>query len=175
LWQFPAQAAVIAAPITYRAAGRQYVTVLVGMGTSAGVSGQPLGDITIDYRTQRKRVLSFVLDGKAALPDPGIDVPQPPPDPGYAADPQLAAAGSAIYHQHCFFCHGVAADSGGTAPDLRLSSAPESPEAFESVVKNGALRANGMPGFDELSKADLDSLRQYLRTATFEFRQRRGR
>jgi len=39
LWSFAAGAAVIAPPITYSAHGRQYVTVLAGMGTSGAAFG----------------------------------------------------------------------------------------------------------------------------------------
>jgi quinohemoprotein ethanol dehydrogenase len=170
LWQFPAQAAVMAAPISYRVDGRQYVTVLVGMGTSAAVDAASHGGIAIDARTQRKRVLTFVLDGKAALP------PAPPPfivkalpDPGYRPDPALAAKGESLFI-NCIACHGWGAISGGGAPDLRASPVVLSAEAFDGTVRGGGLVGNGMPKFDELSDQDLAGLRQYVRSRAADLR-----
>src|SRR6185369_668519 len=73
LWSFAAEAPVIAPSITYMAGGRQYVTVLTGMGTSGAAFGALL-PVSVDYRTQARRVLTFVLDGQASLPrsDPEI-------------------------------------------------------------------------------------------------------
>ena len=62
---------MIAPPITYLAKGRQFVTVLSGMGTSGAAFGPLLTQFGVDYRTQARRVLTFALDGKATLP-PGM-------------------------------------------------------------------------------------------------------
>jgi len=164
LWHFPAQAAILTAPITYRVGGKQYVTVLVGMGTSAAVDAAQHGGIIIDNRTQKKRVLTFVLDGGAKLP------PAPPPfvvkafpDPDYRPDPALATKGETVFF-NCIACHGWGAVSGGGAPDLRGSPMVMTPQAFAGVVRGGALVANGMPKFGEYSDQDLAALRQYLRS-----------
>ena len=164
LWSFPAQAPVIAAPITYMANGKQYVTVMVGLGAGAGTTPYSYGGITVDYRTQRKRALTFVLDGGAELP------PAPPPfvvkavaDSDYHADPALEAKGAHLFTRTCYLCHGGDAVSGGSAPDLRASQVPLSAKAFESVVRGGALAVNGMPKITDLSNDDLDALRQYVR------------
>ena len=171
LWHFPAQAAVISAPISYKAGGHQYVTVVVGMGSSASIDPRTHGGIQIDNRTQKRRVLSFMLDGKATLP------PAPPPfvlkpiaDPGYRPDPALAARGAAVYNGHCLACHGYNAEAGGGAPDLRASPVPQDAAAFRSIVHDGALKDTGMPQFAELSDANLYVLRQYLRSRAADLR-----
>lgn len=165
LWHFMSQAAMLAAPITYRAGGKQYITVIVGMGVSGGIYAKAVGGLTFDSRTQKKRVLTFVLDGTASLP------PAPPPfvlkpiaDPDYKVDPALAQQGYGLYAVNCAICHGWEAEAAGNAPDLRASPVPQSAEAFEAVVRGGALAANSMPRFDDLSDADLAALRQYLRS-----------
>ena len=67
LWSFPAQTGIIAAPMTYTVDGRQYVSVVVGWG---GVFPLVTGELA--YKSgrlpNRSRVLTFALDGKAALP-----------------------------------------------------------------------------------------------------------
>jgi quinohemoprotein ethanol dehydrogenase len=162
---------MLAAPMTYRAGGRQYVTVIVGMGTSGGVFAKALGGVTFDARTQKKRVLTFVLDGKASLPPPPPRfVVKPIADPGYKPDPALLARGTPIFFVNCTLCHGWDAVAAGTAPDLRASAVPQSAEAFDSIVRGGALMANSMPRFEELSDADLAGLRQYIRSRAADLR-----
>jgi quinohemoprotein ethanol dehydrogenase len=175
LWHFPAQAAVLTAPITYRVDGKQYVTVLAGIGTGAG-GGDPasLGGLTFDYRTQKKRVLTFALDGRAGLPPaPPPFVVQAPPDPRYRPDAALSAKGLELYSNRCIYCHGVAAVAGGNAPDLRGSLVPMSASAFDNVVRGGALMRNGMPRFDDLTIQEEASLRQYVRGRAADLRARR--
>src|SRR3546814_15251381 len=70
LWSFDAKAPVIAPPITYTANGRQYVTVLTGMGTSGGFLGQLLEEYGIDYRTPGRRPLTLELAAHANPPAP---------------------------------------------------------------------------------------------------------
>jgi quinohemoprotein ethanol dehydrogenase len=171
VWHFPAQAVVLAAPITYRVDGKQYVTVLVGMGSSASVDVRAQGGIAIDPRTEKKRVLTFVLDGKAALPPaPPAFVLKAAEDPGYMPDAALAARGATIFGINCAVCHGFDAKAGGYGPDLRGSVMPQSAEAFDSVVRDGAVVANGMPKFAELTDQERAALRQYLRSRAADLR-----
>jgi quinohemoprotein ethanol dehydrogenase len=171
LWHFMTQNAMLAAPITYRVGGRQYVTVIVGMGTSGGVFAKALGGIAFDARTQKKRVLTFVLDGKASLPPPPPPfVVKPVADPGYRPDPALLAKGTPLFFVNCTLCHGWDGVAAGTAPDLRASAVPQSPEAFAAIVRGGALVENSMPRFEELSDADLAGLRQYIRSRAADLR-----
>jgi quinohemoprotein ethanol dehydrogenase len=146
---FPAQAAVLAAPITYSVSGRQYLTVLVGNGTSAAIDTRGQGGITYDDRTQKKRILTFTVGGKAQLspPVPPFNL-KSQPNPDYKPDPVLAAKGADIYNLRCFACHGSKSMAGGFAPDLRASPVPASQDVFDVVVHGGTLLQNGMPRFD---------------------------
>jgi quinohemoprotein ethanol dehydrogenase len=171
LWKFAAQAPIVAAPISYTAGGKQYVTVMVGIGGGAGTTPFSYDGIVVDYRTQRKRAMTFVLDGRAELP------PAPPPfvvkavaDADYHADPPLEAKGAHLFTRTCYLCHGGEAISGGSAPDLRASQVPLSADAFSAVVRGGALAANGMPKMSDLSDDDLEALRQYIRSRTAKLR-----
>ena len=175
LWRFAAQAGILAAPISYRLDGRQYVAVMVGVGGSAATESTSHAGITIDGRTQKNRLLTFVLGGTAKLPPaPPPFVVKPVDDAGYEPDRALAAKGEAVFGRNCLNCHGLEAIAAGWAPDLRASLLPQSPEAFASVVRDGALVATGMPKFDDLSEADLAAIRQYLRKRTADLRAGKG-
>jgi quinohemoprotein ethanol dehydrogenase len=164
LWSFRTEASVVAAPITYVAGGKQYVTVLVGMGTSAAtVIGQSDATV-IDYRTQARRVLTFALGGREILPPAKIVKLVALEDADYHPNPVVATQGAILYGHYCVNCHGVDAIAGGFAPDLRTSGVPLSAEAFSSVVHDGGLLANGMPNFGDLDEGELNEIRQYLRS-----------
>lgn len=170
LWHFPAQDAVLAAPISYRVGGRQYVSLVVGMAGSAGIDPPSLGGLMFDYRTQKRRVLTFALDGKAELPPAPLPAIQAAPDPDYKPDAALAAKGAAAFGFNCGICHGPEAVSGGTAPDLRTSDVPSTEDMFHAVVHDGTRVAQGMPGFNDLSESDIASLRQYIRSRAADLR-----
>ncbi len=159
LWRFDAQTAVMAQPISYRARGRQYVTVIAGARFPSAI-GLPR---EWNYRTQQWRVLTFALDGKARLPTATpVDMPVID-DPAITIDSQKAAAGATLYGQRCSICHGAGAQSGGAAPDLLQSPVPLDMATLKSVLHDGALRERGMPRFEELTDEDLVGLQQYLR------------
>ena len=163
LWTYDAKAPVFAPPISYRWQGRQYVSVITGSGTTLSLLdvGHKMG---LQFATQPRRVLTFALDGKARLPANPAPAPlTAQPDPGFVADQAKWTAGIVTYHKNCATCHGFYAVGIGTAPDLRASAVPMSAATFRSVVHDGALISLGMPQFGQLSDADLDNIRHYLR------------
>src|SRR3546814_15171122 len=108
------------APISYEAGGRQYISILSGLGTSAGAMAKELPIPPVNYHTQLRRVLTFAIDGKAALP------PAPPYSPVLAVDdedfrpePALSQAGLEPLGSMCTWCHGTDAIRGGSAPVRR--------------------------------------------------------
>ena len=167
VWSFTQETPVVAPPISFSVAGKQYVTVLSGLATGFGTFGPQLSKYHIDPRTQARRILTFALDGKATLP--ALESPAPfPDDPQFEPDPESAQAGAPIYGWRCMICHGNSLVGAGHAPDLRRSTVPLSAEAFDAVVHKCALVAQGMPCFEEFTEKQLHDLRQYIRT------QRRG-
>lgn len=170
LWSFDAQAPVIGAPISYRVKGKQYLTVVAGMGTSVSnvlaVSG--FGDL-MDFRDQQRRLLTFALGGTAKLPAPPPKS-ETPQDPDFRADPATEAKGATVYNTYCVGCHGVGGLSGGGAPKLTRSPIILSAEAFRAVVHDGALKASGMPQFGTMTDEQLSALRQYLRKSASDAR-----
>jgi quinohemoprotein ethanol dehydrogenase len=165
LWSFDAQNGMVSHPITFRAGGKQYVTVLTGFSGAAALMGGVSSQFGWNYRTQNRRVLTFVLNGKAALPPaqrPGPE--QPLLELSFKADPAKVAVGADVYALNCQLCHGPGTVAGGNAPDLRASGIPLSDDAFRQVVHEGALEPQGMPRFRELDNAELEALRHYIRS-----------
>jgi quinohemoprotein ethanol dehydrogenase len=164
LWSFVTQAPLIAPPLSYLVNGRQYVTVLTGVGTTSGIFGSLIEKYHIDPRSQARRVLTFALGGQAHLPVRPADDPPLAADPQFMSDLQSAKDGAVIYGRHCLICHGFSVISGTHAPDLRRSEVPTSADAFARVVRDGALVAGGMPRFDDMTDRQREDVRQYIRT-----------
>jgi quinohemoprotein ethanol dehydrogenase len=165
VWSFPAGVSVLGAPISYRIAGVQYVTVLSGpiSGSAAATLPQSV-KAGWRYRDSPRRVLTFALDGKATLPPSPSPAPETPLQSNQLRpEPAKVAAGGTLFGIHCMTCHGVGAVAGGAAPDLRASPVVLDSGAFKQIVHDGALLTRGMPQFSELSDTDLTDLRHYLR------------
>ncbi|MGB6450552.1 MAG: PQQ-dependent dehydrogenase, methanol/ethanol family [Steroidobacteraceae bacterium] len=162
LWSFPAETGIIAAPMTFSVAGKQYVTVLAGWG---GIFPLAAGELSFKSGRQinRSRVLTFALGGADRLP---AVTPQPvifPPPPSVRVSAALAAQGAQYYARRCGACHGDAAASGGLVPDLRYSAALRSEEYWNAVVNEGALESEGMVSFKSaLTAQQQAAVRAYL-------------
>ncbi len=167
LWSMNAQRGISAPPITYTVDGKQHVAVLVGWGGLASFSVPVHRLHGWKYKDLGIRLLSFSLHGTASLPDikSRRHTLNPVVPRGDAIDDALASAGISTYHySSCAVCHGQQAIStGGIAPDLRESDAINDDEMFKQIVVGGALLANGMPQFTDLSDAELLAVQMYLR------------
>lgn len=158
LWSFDAQAGISSQPITYKVDGVQYVSLLAGY--RGIIQSSPW-----DYRTQPRRLLSFRVGGTVKLPAK----PAPAPttfadDPAFKIDPAKAAIGrQAYFERRCYMCHGQTMEPGGQGPDLRQSGVPLDAAVFKDVVRNGALRMDGMPSFSGLDDRTLEGLRHFIR------------
>jgi quinohemoprotein ethanol dehydrogenase len=164
LWSFDAQNGISGQPITYLTHGKQFVTVIAGYGGSATLAGAASARFGWGYRTQMRRVLTFAIDGRGALPPRPKTVPEKVADDGtLVVDTAKSARGRLLFETHCLLCHGPGAIAGGSAPDLRASAIPLSGNAFTGIVQNGSLQLNGMPRFDELDAGQIEDLRDYIR------------
>ena len=170
LWSFDAGSGIIGTPISFSAGGRQYVSVLSGMGGSSAMPPSKVAQFGLDGLTLPHRVLTFVLSGSARLPPTELRTPVPVSDPSYRADDVSQLAGSKLYTDHCEMCHGREVRSAGRAPDLRASALILSAEALDQVVRKGGLEQLGMPKFGGLTDMEIANLRQYLRSRASEDR-----
>lgn len=169
LWRFYAGLGIIAPPITYAIGGKQYVSVLVGFGGSAGIMSEVLA---AGWKfSAPRRLLTFALDGKARLgPTPPRFAPlQPLDDPGLKLKDEDVLAGQVTFMTHCAVCHGFDANSaGGPAPDLRESQIALQSDGLWSVLHDGALRQAGMPQFGELTRPQVSQVHAYIRAKARE-------
>jgi quinohemoprotein ethanol dehydrogenase len=159
---------IIAAPMSYAAHGKQYVSVLAGYGASAAIWGD-LMNVGWKFAGPR-RLLTFALNGTAMLPpSPKRDMTIHPVDnPALKLNPADVAAGHAMF-MACAACHGrnlVAA--GGPAPDLRESQIALDPDAFWHVVHDGALMENGMPRYSIFTRLQVLQFYAYIRAGARE-------
>jgi len=163
LWSFDAQSGILAAPITWAANGRQYLTVLAGWGGSWGMWSGEAGWGPNGVRLNKSRVLTFALDGRATLParQPVQRSDFRPPD--RLGDADQIKVGEVAYNRICVFCHGGGGVSSGVTPELRRTPLLASPNGWRAVVAEGVLAGKGMIGFkDVLSAPEVEAIRAYL-------------
>lgn len=169
LWSFNAGVAVTGVPITYSWNGRQYITITSGPLNGATAA---FGSVSARWgwasRGHPRRLLTFTLEGNATLPPTSAPaLAKPLAAPEFKIDPARAEAGSREYVR-CLLCHGTGVVAGGNAPDLRASPVLLSAAGFAAIVRDGALVGRGMPRFAELSDAQLESLRHFVRAKARE-------
>jgi PQQ-dependent dehydrogenase (methanol/ethanol family) len=160
LWSFDTTNGIIAAPMTYELDGEQYVAVMVGYGGAGALSAAAF---LPDRPRLPGRLMVFKLGATAQAPAYEIP-PKPPIDLAGVSSRANARRGQEFYNANCLVCHGANA-SGGYLPDLRRSASIRSTEAFNSIVRDGALKANGMAAFAAyLSVDETEAVRAYLIT-----------
>ncbi|MFO1466006.1 MAG: PQQ-dependent dehydrogenase, methanol/ethanol family [Steroidobacteraceae bacterium] len=149
---------IMAAPMTYRIGGTQYVSVMAGFG--GGVLFMPFpADSAAYQRGNAGRILTFKLDGGATpIPPAFVEAPFPEP-PAREGTPAQIAQGELLYNRFCSRCH---AFGRGLLPDLRRI-APATHQMFYDIVLKGIYQPKGMARWDDvLSRADAESIHAFL-------------
>jgi quinohemoprotein ethanol dehydrogenase len=151
---------MLAAPMTYRVNGTQYVAIIAGYGGGGVISGAPLDPESAAYRYGNEgRIIALKLGGPPPpLPPLRTELPQsaPPPRP---TDRVKTAAGEVLYNRFCVRCHVFGQ---GILPDLRRLD-PATHGLFNAIVLGGAYSQKGMGRFDDvLSAADADAVHAFL-------------
>jgi quinohemoprotein ethanol dehydrogenase len=163
LWSFDAQSGIVAAPISWSARGRQYITVLAGWGSTEALGVGPINWSKEGPRRNISRVLTFALGGKATLPQRPVEAVRHLNPPPQFADAATVERGRRLYHRNCYGCHGPSAMSGGVLPDLRYSNTLGTRQAWDAVLIGGVLAGNGMASFaDTYSPEQLEAIRAYV-------------
>jgi quinohemoprotein ethanol dehydrogenase len=151
----------LAAPMTYRVHGVQYLAVATGFG-GGGWGYVPRYSAAYTYGNAN-RLLVFKLDGAPAKkpdPLPPLEVvPAPPPQaPGVNA--ATLARGQAVFFANCSICHSN--QPRAPLPDLRRM-APGTHEIFDKIVLEGLFLPAGMPRWnDVISAQDAHAVHAYL-------------
>lgn len=179
VWSVDTGSSIMAAPMTYRVDGVQYLAVQTGFG-GGGWGFVPQYSAAYQ-RGNANRLLVFKIGGgsvRKPVPLPALGpAPAPPPQlPGVT--PAMIAEGQALLTFNCSMCHSNQLRAG--LPDLRRM-APNIHDAFDQIVLGGALVGNGMPRWDDrLTPAQAKAIHAYLisvqgpqRTRELEL-QRRG-
>ncbi len=152
---------ILAAPMTYRVNGTQYVAVMAAWG-GGGFPYVPRYAAAYQ-RGNQGRLLVFKLGGgPVPLPAklPPLEVAPPPPPQIAGTTPAVLARGQGLFMSNCVLCHSNQHRS--ITPDLRRMQ-PASHQAFKQIVLKGLLQANGMPRWDDvLTESDADALHAYL-------------
>lgn len=152
---------ILAAPMTYRVGGVQYVAVMAAWG-GGGFPYVPRYSAAY-RRGNMGRILVFRLGGgPVPIPPelPPLEVaPSPPPQqPGVT--PAMIARGRGLFFANCAMCH--ANQHRSITPDLRRMQ-PGTHQAFRQIVLEGLLLPNGMPRWDDrLSEAEVDAIHAWL-------------
>ena len=136
---------IMAAPMTYRINGTQYVSVMAGYG--GGVLFAPFPTQSAAYKYGNAgRIITFRLDGGSPpLPPLEADQPHDPPPPREGTR-ETIARGELLYNRYCSRCH---AFGRGLVPDLRQLP-PAIHNIFYEVVLRGADQVNGMARWDDV-------------------------
>ena len=157
VWSVDLGNGILAPPVTYAIDGRQFISVLVGWGSTHGLFG---GYPSPEYKAEG-RLYTFALDGSRDIePVRGIARPELT-EIGFEADAAAIARGAAVYGERCYMCHGFGAVSGGQIADLRYA-APATYDMLDAIVREGAYQQLGMPRFEFLTEDDTAALRAFL-------------
>ena len=151
---------IVAAPMSYRLGGVQYVAVAAGGG--GGGWGRPR-KTSAQYRYGNAgRILAFRLDGGAVeKPQPRVlaPIPAPPPQkPGVTS--ATIARGRELFMANCAICHSN--QTGSNVADLRRMQ--ESTHGiFRQIVQEGVYLPMGMPRWNDVfGEAEVDAIHAYL-------------
>lgn len=152
---------MLAAPMTYRVHGTQYVAVMAAWG-GGGFPYVPA--YAAAYRRGNQgRLLVFRLDGDPVpLPPelPALEVAPPAPEQAPSVTPETIARGRALFFSYCAICHSNQHRS--ITPDLRRMQ-PGTHALFDRIVRGGLLVPEGMPRWEDiLSEQDAAAIHAYL-------------
>jgi PQQ-dependent dehydrogenase (methanol/ethanol family) len=159
LWRVETPDQIMAAPVTYRVNGEQYVVVAMGSGGPSLLWGSQQAP----RERQPARLVAFKLGGKAKMPPP-------PPLAGPANPPAeqfpdaLVTRGGKLYDTNCSRCHGRPIErASNLLPDLRRSGYLGQADAWRTVVMEGALADFGMVSFvNRIGLEDAEAIRAYV-------------
>ncbi|MGD8341334.1 MAG: PQQ-dependent dehydrogenase, methanol/ethanol family, partial [Gammaproteobacteria bacterium] len=108
VWDVDLGNGILAPPVTYEIDGTQYLSVLVGWGSTPGLFGTYPSD---QYKAEG-RLYTFALGGNPDIePVRGIARPELTEIP-FEADTAQIARGAELFGNRCYTCHGLAAASG---------------------------------------------------------------
>jgi quinohemoprotein ethanol dehydrogenase len=157
---------IMAAPMTYRINGVQYISVLAGYGGGVLFLPFPAESAAFKYGNEG-RIVTFRLDGgETPKPAPVVD-PQLENPPAREGNSATIDRGEVLYSRYCSRCH---AFGRALLPDLRRLS-PATHQLFYQIVLNGIYQVKGMGRWDDvLSSDDAQAIHAYLVDQAWQLR-----
>jgi quinohemoprotein ethanol dehydrogenase len=152
---------ILAAPMTYKVGGVQYIAVMAAWGGGGFPYVPPYA--AAYTRGNAGRLLVFRLGGGPVPVPPLLGklevAPEAPPQaPGVT--PDTIAQGKALFFTNCAICHSNQHRS--ITPDLRRMQ-PGTHDAFGKILLEGLLLPNGMPRWDDVLKPnEVQAIHAYL-------------
>lgn len=143
---------ILAAPMTYKVDGVQYIAVQTGWG--GGGWGFVPSYSAAYAKGNANRLLVFRLGGgKVPIPAdlPALEPAGEPPAQLPGVTPETIALGSALFTDNCAICHSN--QPRAPLPDLRRM-AKGTHDMFDKIVLEGALLQNGMPRWNDVLSPD---------------------
>ncbi len=156
LWESPVGTGVVAAPSSYLVDGKQYVSIAVGWGGSAGMGTRA------SERQNPGTVYTFAVGGTAKMPE-FVEYRMGKLLQGVKYDPAKAQVGAALYVANCYACHGLpGVERGGALPNLGYMDAAYI-ENLPNFIFKGPAMERGMPDFTgKLSNDDVEALKAFI-------------
>jgi quinohemoprotein ethanol dehydrogenase len=152
---------ILAAPMTYRVKGVQYVAVMAAWG-GGGFPYVPRYAAAYKKGNQGRLMVFKIGGGPVAIPAdlPPLEVAPEAPIQAPDVTPETIAAGQGLFFGNCVLCHSNQHRS--ITPDLRRM-APGTHASFADILLKGPLVPNGMPRFDDrLKPGDVAAIHAYL-------------
>ncbi len=159
LWETYTGSGVIAAPITFEVAGKQYVAVMSGWGGAFGLVGGKAARKSVD---NEGRLLVFALGATGKNVERKEVTQRIPSAITSNATTEEINEGHALFNTYCLVCHGYGAVSGGVIADIR-ESFPNVFDNYNAILLEGRRVEQGMPSFAAvLDEKKVDLLRKYV-------------
>ena len=149
---------IIAAPMTYRLDGVQYIAVLAGYG-GATFGYFPKGSAVEKYGNDGRLIVFKLGGGKVPMPPELPPLGPMPEPPALTASSEELAEGEILFRKACSECHW---NVNGGYPDLTRMQ-PEVHDRFREIVLDGEREILGMASFaDLLTEEEAEAIHQYL-------------
>ena len=116
LWESYTGSGVIAAPITFEVADKQYVAVMSGWGGSFGLIGGKAARKSVD---NEGRLLVYSLGATGKQVERKNVNRRVPSKIAFEATAEEIDQGRGLFNQYCLVCHGYGAVGGGVILDIR--------------------------------------------------------
>lgn len=152
---------IMAAPVTYRIAGEQYVAVMAGYGGAPTCCYK--SDAIFHEYENFGRILAFKIGGGDTPLPPRRQLMKTPESPEIVVREDLISRGIELYGKYCGTCHGGFGEwHHSLHPDLsNLTIAKH--QTFNDIVLGGILAENGMASFsNSLNEEDVEAIHHFL-------------